>query len=74
MQITCLDKMEEIVNSNKDLYWDGWTVVNRYRSKKASTSKNGVYSNQTWFIDKRFEPNRNGWDIPERFVLGHAQT
>lgn len=74
MQITSLDKMEEIVNSNKDLYWDGWTVVNRYRSKKASTSKNGVYSNQTWFIDKRFEPNRNGWDIPERFVLGHAQT
>lgn len=74
MQITSLDKMEEIVSKNRDLYWDGWTVVNRYRSKNASTSKDGVYVNQTWLIDKRFEPNRNGWDIPERFVLGHAQT
>ena len=66
--------MEEIVRSNKSLYWDGWTVVNRYKSDKAQTSKHGVYFKGNWYMSKRFEPSRNGWDIPERLVLGYAQT
>jgi hypothetical protein len=74
MQITSLDKMEEIVNSNKELYWDGWEVVHRYMSDKAKTSKHGVYFKGSWYMSRRFEPSRNGWDIPERFVVGHAQT
>lgn len=69
-----LDQMEKIVSKNKSLFWDGWTVVSVYKSDKAKTSKNGVYINGQWCMSKRFEPNRNGWDIPERLVLGYAQT
>jgi len=74
MIIKTLEQMEEIVSNNKDLYWDGWSVINRYKSDKAKTSKYGVYFKGSWYMSKRFDPSRSGWDIPERFVLGHAQT
>jgi hypothetical protein len=74
MIIKTLEEMEELVSKNKSLHWDGWTVVNIYKSDKAKTSKYGVYFKNNWYMSKRFEPNRDGWDIPERLVLGHAQT
>jgi len=74
INIKNLEQMEEIVRANKFLYWDGWTVVNRYKSDKARTSKYGIYFKDKWYMSQRFEPNRDGWHIPERLVLGYAQT
>ncbi len=74
MKIKSLEEMEEIVSKNHSLFWDGWTVVNKYKSDKAKTSKYGVFINNKWYMTVRFEPNRDGWDIPERFVMGYAQT
>jgi len=74
ININTLEQMEEIVKANKNLYWDGWTVVKMYKSDKARTSKYGVYFKNKWRMSRRFEPNRNGWDIPERLIMGHAQT
>jgi len=74
MIIQTLDQMESVVAKSKELYWDGWTVIHRYRSDKAKTSKHGVYFKGNWYMSRRFEPSRDGWDIPERFVIGHAQT
>jgi hypothetical protein len=74
MIVQTLEQMEQIVSKNKNLFWDGWTVVNKYKSEKAKTSKYGIYLNNNWYMSKRFEPNRNGWDIPERLVSGYAQT
>jgi hypothetical protein len=68
MMITSLEKMEEIVAKNKSLFWDGWTVVNSFQSDKARTSKMGVYRKGRWYIQKRFEPGKNGWNIPDNFV------
>lgn len=68
MKVTSLDTMEEIVNKNKSLFWDGWTVVSSFPSEKARTSKNGARVNGVWHIQKRFVPDENGWDIPNRFV------
>lgn len=72
MNIKSLEQMETIVKNNKFLTWDGWTVVNNYRSEKGRSSKFGSYINGKWYITKRFEPSRNGWDIPESFI--NAQT
>lgn len=69
-----LKQMEKIVSQNRNLFWDGWTVVSIYKSDKAKTSKSGMYVNGNWCMSKRFEPNRDGWDIPERLVLVYAQT
>jgi len=30
ININTLEQMEEIVKANKNLYWDGWTVVKMY--------------------------------------------
>ncbi|MEY3378242.1 MAG: hypothetical protein RLZZ328_1402 [Bacteroidota bacterium] len=68
MQIDNLEKMDQIVSNNKSLSWDGWTVVHRYASEKGRTSKYGEYFNGKWQMVRRFVPNRNGWEIPDKFV------
>jgi len=74
MKIKSLEEMESIVSKNNSLFWDGWVVINKYKSDKAKTSKYGMYINNTWYMTRRFEPGRDGWDIPERLVSGYAQT
>jgi hypothetical protein len=68
MNIKSLEKMESIVASNKSLLWDGWTVINRWPSESAKTSKDGVFSNGKWYLQKIFPVTKNGWDIPDKFV------
>ncbi len=70
MTISSLEKMEKIVEKVKYLYWDGWTVISSYPSKKAATSKYGAYLNGNWHMQRRFELTETGWDIPERFLKG----
>lgn len=69
MIITNLNAMEKIVAGNHNLYWDGWTVVETKQSDLAKTSVNGIYRNGKWFLTKSFVPNRNGWDIPNRYKV-----
>jgi hypothetical protein len=64
MIIKTIDEMEKIVSSNKELFWDGWTVVKRYPSDKAKTSKHGVLIKGVWYIEQRFEASELGWEIP----------
>lgn len=64
MIIKTIEEMEKIVSSNKELFWDGWTVVKRYPSDKAKTSKQGVLIKGVWYIEQRFEATINGWEIP----------
>ena len=73
MLITSLDKMEAIVEENKFLKWDGWTVVNYIKSPTAWTKKNGALLNGKWYLTNRFEPTEKGWDIPNRLVSKNAQ-
>jgi hypothetical protein len=68
MKIRSLEQMEKIVSSNKFLEWDGWTVLHLTPSRNGVTSKFGVYRNGKWYIQRRFEPNLDGWDIPRNFL------
>lgn len=68
MIVKSLEQMEQIVKNNRNLSWDGWTVVNQFKSDRAATSKDGVRINGTWYIHHRYEPNENGWDIPNKLV------
>ena len=69
MYIQSLEKMEQVVNSNKSLFWSGWDVVNAYPSDKARTSKYGKFINGRWHMTKIFKPGPNGWDIPDRILV-----
>jgi hypothetical protein len=64
MIIKTIEEMEKIVSSNKELFWDGWTVVKRYPSDKAKTSKQGVLIKGVWYMEQRFEATMDGWEIP----------
>ena len=66
MIIKTIDEMEKFVSKNKDFFWDGWTVVRRYKSDKARTSKHGICVNGVWYVQQRFEPSADGWNIPEQ--------
>jgi len=61
--------MEQIVKKNKELSWIGWDVVERKRSDIAKTSVSGVRVKDSWYIQKVFPVNRDGWDIPNKY--GH---
>jgi hypothetical protein len=68
MKITNLEKMERIVDKNKNLFWDGWTVVSFYPSESARTSNKGSLINGKWSILSKYTPNRDGWNIPDKFL------
>lgn len=65
MIVENLEKMDQVVKSNKNLFWDGWTVVHKERTEKGRSSKQGQLIKGKWHIVKRFEPSRSGWNIPE---------
>jgi hypothetical protein len=66
--INSLSVMESIVNNNKQLSWDGWTVVETFPSDKAYFSKFGIYKNNQWQMKKEFIPSNKGWEIPDKYV------
>jgi len=68
MLIKSLQDMEIIVSNNKDLVWDGWTVVSLKLIDSGLMSKNTVFINNRWYVQKRFELTEEGWDIPNKLV------
>jgi hypothetical protein len=68
MIVNDLATMEKIVASNSSLSWDGWTVINSYKTDKARTSQYGLFKDGSWYMVRRFDSTRNGWDIPSKFV------
>lgn len=68
MLIKQLEKMESIVSNNKNLTWDGWTVVSLKPVDNGLLSKDGIQINGKWYLQKRFEPTNEGWDVPDKLV------
>lgn len=68
MLIDSLETMETIVGNNDTLSWDGWTVIESSSKKNGLLSKDGAYVNGAWIVQKRYEPDAKGWNIPKRLV------
>jgi hypothetical protein len=68
MLINSLEKMERIVENNKALSWDGWTVVESNFKENGVMSKDGAYINGRWVVQRRYESGTSGWEIPDKFV------
>jgi hypothetical protein len=67
MIIKSLNTMEKIVSKNKNLKWDGWDVIDLKEADIAKTSPKGIRIDNKWYLHKRYSPNRNGWDIPNKY-------
>jgi hypothetical protein len=68
MLIRSLEKMEEIVNKNKSLIWDGWTVVNLKPSEGKTNATNLIKLKNKWYVQQRFEVSEEGWNIPDKLL------
>ncbi len=69
--IDSLETMEQIVDNNEALSWDGWTVIETKSSPAAWMSPQGAYQNGKWVVRKRYEWD-NGWNIPRKFALSNG--
>jgi hypothetical protein len=68
MLINSLEKMEEIVKTNKTLAWVGWDVVENTFDPAGRFKPEGVRINNKWYTQKTFALSTDGWEIPNKFV------
>lgn len=73
MLIKSLEKMEAIVENNKFLSWDGWTVVELRKSTMAWMNPNAKFINNEWYTTNRFDADEDGWNIPASLVKKNAK-
>lgn len=74
MLINSLEQMEQVVENNKLLSWDGWTVLENKVKENGATNKNGIRLNNRWIIQNRYELGSSGWEIPNKLVPPHEQA
>ena len=68
MTITSLEKMEEIVEKNNALSWEGWTVLVAKLSPTAWMKADARFIDGKWYRIEKIEPGPLGWDISSSFV------
>lgn len=68
MIIKSLEQMEDVVKNNDSLSWDGWTVIESKTNENGMMSKDGALVDGKWIVQKRYEANANGWEIPNKFM------
>lgn len=62
------DSAHDVVESNSNLFWDGWTIVDWKPYKDAIYKKNGMFRNGKWGVARRYAPDNNGWKVPTKYV------
>jgi len=65
MKISDLKKMEEIVDSNPFLYWEGWDVVSTEKDSAAYMNKNAIFQNSEWHKKTVYKNEDGFWNIPD---------
>jgi hypothetical protein len=66
--IMSLEQMEQIVDRNKSLSWNGWDVVELTKNPTAMFKTNGAVINGIWYIKNVFPISQDGWRIPNRYA------
>lgn len=65
MLVVSLSEMEKVVQSNKNLFWDGWDVVQYKKSDRSQFEKDGSFFCGKWHKRTVFPVTESGWNIPE---------
>lgn len=65
MLVNDLSVMEQIVQSNNNLFWYGWDVVQYKRSDRAIFDKDGAFLRNKWHKKTVFKITEKGWEIPK---------
>ncbi|CAB5221906.1 hypothetical protein UFOVP359_128 [uncultured Caudovirales phage] len=68
MLITDYEQAHSIVQANKNLFWDGWNIVDWKADTLGEMSKDGMLRDGKWGLYKVYSPNENGWEVPSRYA------
>jgi hypothetical protein len=66
------DTAHKIVNKNKNMFWDGWTIVEWRRDPDGYFSKNGMFRNGQWGkVVRNISVSNDGtWKVPVKYAVG----
>jgi hypothetical protein len=68
MPLIGYEEAHAIVEKNKNLYWDGWNIIDWKADSLGEMSKGGLLKDGKWGFYKTYEPNENGWEVPVKYV------
>jgi len=65
------DTIHQIVEKNKNLFWNGWQVVEWRKDPDAFFKKTGLYRNGSWGnVVRRINVDTDGtWKVPTKYEL-----
>jgi hypothetical protein len=66
--IVSYEKAQELVKLNKNLYWNGWDIMEWREDSLGEMSKDGILMNGKWGLAKNYKLNEDGWDVPSKYV------
>jgi hypothetical protein len=65
------DKAHAIVNNNKNLFWNGWEIVEVRRDADAIFNKYGIFHKGAWHkVVRRVAVDSDGmWKVPVKYDM-----
>ena len=65
------DTIHKIVDSNRNLHWDGWSVVETKRDADAIFTKSAMFRDGQWLrVTRTTNVSQNGtWKVPQKYVM-----
>lgn len=61
----------KIVDSNKNLSWNGWTIIEWKKNPDGYWNKFGSFRNGSWGVERKMPVQDNGtWRVPVKYVAG----
>ena len=65
------DKAHAIVNNNKNLFWNGWEIVEVRRDVDAVFNKYGIFHKGAWHkVMRRIAVDSDGiWKVPVKYDM-----
>lgn len=64
-----LRQAERLEAKNKNMFWDGWTLVVVNERKDGYQDKNGIFFNGKWSVQHRIRLNKKGqFNVPRRYL------
>ena len=68
MKISSLEEAEKIVENNNELSWNGWDILHHKKSPTAWMKPDGIFKNESWYIQKQYNLSEIGWELPDKLV------
>lgn len=64
-----LRQAERLETKNKNMFWDGWTLVVVNERKDGYQDRNGIFFNGKWSVQHRIRLTKKGqFNVPRRYL------